>query len=61
MCFDFNIVGMKQDFVSPLALVNALDNPAGPIKLFKVIFDAALQDGKKIYCLPPMSNTESWG
>jgi hypothetical protein len=39
-------IGMEQDFVSPLALANALDNPAGPLAIKTVIFDAALQDGK---------------
>ena len=49
-------LGLAPDFVSPLALVNALD---GGTVLHRVIFDAALQDGRKLWCLPPMVNDES--
>jgi hypothetical protein len=51
-------IGMEPDFVSPLSLVNALDKG---VVLHKVLFDAALQDGKPLWCLPPMVNTASWG
>jgi hypothetical protein len=44
-------LGVATDFVSPLALVNAMD--AG-IVMHKVVFDAALQDGHTVWCLPPV-------
>ena len=28
---------------------------------FQVVFDAALQDGHKVWCLPPGENRQSWG
>ena len=29
--------------------------------MHKVVFDAALQDGHTVWCLPPGENRQSWG